>query len=531
MSKFTKLIKRFHRDQSGAFAIMFAVSSVTLIAMGGAAVDFVSIDQARSRAQQALDAATLSLQQDIYQSNAKNNIQSKAEKLLIERVGKAGENIKIDKTTISTQNGSLYLQASLDVPLYFVALLGIKDAKVVVESQAIRQKQYLEVAFVLDNSGSMGSSGRMTNLKAATRTATKILFYGGDPKPAGAKKSDKTKVAIVPFDHFVNVGIDNKDALWMDQKGASKVSRENFDDDDNENTKFKGRVNRFALYDALQGTSWEGCVEARRGNLSINDTPPNTKKPNTLFVPVFAPDNPDDGWNFSNNYIKDDGGSCKNNPKLWTLSDREAQERLCKYANAKPLSYKNGPNADCVKSPILPLTDDIENLGSFDKAITGMQPSGYTNIHQGVIWGLRTLSPSAPFKTGRPYDPDTSKVLIVMTDGDNTFRTSNNMNQSSHLSAYGHRWTKRLGYGVTGVNANKSPRDVMNQLTIKSCESAKKLGMSVYTVGLSASSSNKKMLTACASSKEHAFFPKKAADLNGVFKEIAGELSALRIQY
>ncbi|TGT17906.1 hypothetical protein EN817_31760, partial [Mesorhizobium sp. M3A.F.Ca.ET.174.01.1.1] len=41
------------------------------------------------------------------------------------------------------------------------------------------------------------------------------------------------------------------------------------------------------------GTGWKGCVEARPGALNIADTPPDPSKPDTLFVPYFAPDDPD----------------------------------------------------------------------------------------------------------------------------------------------------------------------------------------------------------------------------------------------
>ena len=41
-------------------------------------------------------------------------------------------------------------------------------------------------------------------------------------------------------------------------------------------------------------TGWKGCVEARPGAFNISDTPPDPSKPDTLFVPYFAPDDPGD---------------------------------------------------------------------------------------------------------------------------------------------------------------------------------------------------------------------------------------------
>ena len=52
-------LRKFGRDESGAFAILFGIMAVVLIAAGGSSVDFVAIQQARKTAQLSLDAATL----------------------------------------------------------------------------------------------------------------------------------------------------------------------------------------------------------------------------------------------------------------------------------------------------------------------------------------------------------------------------------------------------------------------------------------------------------------------------------------
>ncbi|NGP17361.1 TadE/TadG family type IV pilus assembly protein [Devosia aurantiaca] len=65
MSQFTKLLRRFGRDERGVFAVIFGLMAIVLIALGGAVVDYVSLEQTRARAQTALDAAALALQRDI----------------------------------------------------------------------------------------------------------------------------------------------------------------------------------------------------------------------------------------------------------------------------------------------------------------------------------------------------------------------------------------------------------------------------------------------------------------------------------
>ena len=169
-----------------------------------------------------------------------------------------------------------------------------------------------------------------------------------------------------------------------------------------------------------------------------------------------------------------------------------------------------------------------------------MVANGNTNIHQGVIWGFHALSPTEPLAEGRGYDTATSKVMIVMTDGENVFNTANNMNGSSILQAYGYyyntppggpayqRKNTRLGYGVTG---NWQMNAIMNTLTEESCQAAKDEHIKIYTVGLNPpNEATRQMLTNCASAPSMAYFPNQPSELNTVFTTIAEQLAELRIE-
>src|SRR5690606_39208736 len=67
----------------------------------------------------------------------------------------------------------------------------------------------LELALALDNTGSMSSSNKMTELKKATKSLLDTLYKA-------AKKNDDIKVSIVPFATAVNVGTTNVNATWLD---------------------------------------------------------------------------------------------------------------------------------------------------------------------------------------------------------------------------------------------------------------------------------------------------------------------------
>ena len=54
MRQLASLLHRFRRDESGAFAVIFGLMAIVLVAFSGAVVDYVSMEQVRNRAQIAL---------------------------------------------------------------------------------------------------------------------------------------------------------------------------------------------------------------------------------------------------------------------------------------------------------------------------------------------------------------------------------------------------------------------------------------------------------------------------------------------
>ncbi len=283
--------------------------------------------------------------------------------------------IAIDKVEIDTEAGRLMISAKISRPTLFVRLVGVNEMKAILISEATRAKNRLEVAMVLDNSGSMQSYGRMTALKTAAKLAVDILS-GGDSNP------EKVFIGLIPFNQYVNIGTKDRKKKGVDYQGKSPLSWDNFDDDNNPSTghdtsKPSDRLNRLAKYAAIPNVSWKGCVEARShdtskpesARLDVNDVEPNYDAlpgydyGETLFVPVFEPDLPD--WNKwdRRGYIKDTKGGCK-----WHNNDRVRQEKDCKY-NGQWVNFGGGengqgPNAGCGDAEVLPLTNVMSAVKS-----------------------------------------------------------------------------------------------------------------------------------------------------------------------
>jgi Flp pilus assembly pilin Flp len=624
LQRFKTLLKRFQRDERGAFLVLFGVLAIVLIATSGAVVDYTQIEQARTRAQNALDAAALGLQPHVFDKSpvwTKQNFIDQANLLLSERTADMNITSTVTDATINVANGQLILSARITVPTSFVALVGIEDVNATLVSEATRKRLNIEVAMVLDNSGSM-SGTRMTNLKQAANDATDILFDNQDTQP-------NVYISIIPFTQYVNVGTANRTASWMSQTGASSISHLNFDDDDDEDTPFTATVDRWALYDGFNNKPWTGCVEARITPYDTDDTVPNPAVPDTMFQPVFAPDSS------INNYLTDDpyicynrgscnwvqtrtgcnnGGSnctgptttaamytdkdgavsgstvytypetadvCKcdvipadsnritnatnnttqtgtgsNRTRVQTrncayrydagasyanLSVKELQERLCKYKGTTPSG--TGPNSDCPATSILPLNNVRATVKS---RINAMVASGTTNIEQGTVWGFHSLSPTEPLTEGRSYEEPTSKVMIIMTDGENVVNyaaySSSNPYGSSSWNAWGFRSNKRL------LTESTTPKDSVatsaqfhgevNRRTELACSNAKARGILVYSIGLSVpNNTTRTMLQNCATptttangvTTVYSYFPTTPSELITVFTDIAAQLAELRL--
>lgn len=650
MTSLTQLLKRFAKDEGGVFAVLFGLMAIVLIAMGGAVVDYVTLEQTRTRAQTALDAAALALQPEIFETGYTDaKVKAQALAIVKDRIGDAEiiDSVEITQVTANATDGSLYFRAHFTVPTMFVSLVGVNTLSASVESEATRKKLALEVMMVLDNSGSMASESRMTNLVAAAKCATNILMYdktvdsGNTCLPAsGATLVDNVKVGIVPFTMFVNVGTSNANASWIDRYNASAIANDNFDNDDDEDSlpiSLSGYSfpTRFDLF-AATGESWRGCVEARPHTktgsgsseyLDTDDTPPSSG--NSLFVPLFSPDLADGVG--GNSYLNDAPAICDRpaqgnttceevqtrscswwgcsttsdtfTPKgptnftssskfprgiyaghapscscrtwgswsSWSsdkrsrtcsgggyvptgLSTRELQERVCKYyAGVSGSTFSYGPNADCTRTAILPLTS---NPTTVINTINSMQAEGGTNIHMGAVWGFRALSPGAPFTQGAPYGESTSKVMIVMTDGENTAynlsthcnSTQRSLDGNCYNSAYGFQYNSSNS-STTSTSGGSVPRmgnpsnvsnttlvQDMNQRTIDTCANAKAAGITIYTIGLATDKVDQStpdvvraMLRSCATSTDRARFPDVPSDLKSTFESIANDLAALRL--
>ncbi|MDX2307316.1 MAG: TadE/TadG family type IV pilus assembly protein [Hyphomicrobium sp.] len=538
-----RLIVRFERDERGLTAVIFGILFTVLFLMAAVVIDYSRALQEYQREQAAVDAAALAASHYLGLGN-EDEVGEEVARRFFKANMEPGSTAEID-VDLDGSAGTVTAQARNDFKTTLIAAAAqgsvARDTMPIgARTLIVKGTGTIEVAMALDNSGSM-SGTKIEALKDAAHDLVGIVF-------AGADQDNDVKVALVPFAASVNVGADQVDQGWIYQGPESGLS----------SPLFTGSSSRFDILSQM-GRSWGGCVEARAAPYDTSDTAPDQNTVATMFVPMFAPDEPDDGNasnagystdggdsnGYNNNYIPDFGGVCPTPEQQcirWRTTNgvrtcrtygpvpipvAEAQSRSCKYQSATPSTFEGaapGPNALCTTPPILPLTG---NRGAIDDAITNMVASGNTNISEGTMWAWRTISPGLPFPEGRSYDDqENRKVLIVMTDGDNVHSAKSQHNRSVY-AAYGMGSQNRLGTTYTNASFNTQ----LNSKTLAACSNAKAQGITVYTVafGTEISSTGLSLLRSCAQSKDHAFLARDETALIQAFQQIGREIAKLRV--
>ena len=410
MPAFPGALVRFLRDRKeGNFSMMFAVMTVPLLAAVAFTVDYNNMLRLRGELQNASDAATLYAAR-FYELNKALPPLSEINDFLAAN----GDFEGLVVTGYGFEDNEVKLDTRITyLPLIMSAVVNQNYDMDVRSAAFISPDTRIEVALVLDNTGSMASQGKIGGLKVAATNFTNTLFDA-------VKPTVSVKVGVVPFAQYVNVGTGNRNAAWMDVPADTA------------------------------SLTWRGCAGSRGSasdKLALTDDTPSERFPGIM-------------------------------------------------------------NATCPR-PLLPLSESRADVLA---KIDDMNASGMTYIADGVMWGLRVLSPAAPFTEG--VDPATTeavvrKIMVVMTDGENT-RAPNFPVSADH-------------------NGTKMSR--ADSWTQQACNYSRQQGVEVFTVtyGTQVPISAKNLMKRCASSPANFYDAASTDKLDEVFQEIALNLTRLRL--
>ena len=575
----------FVRARGGNVAMMWALMGAVLVGLIGVTVDFTRAQAIRAQMQNAADGAALVAERSSNLTLAERTAAARA--FFDAEMGDLAGSTTLTVTQL--HDGGHRVEARMPMPVSLARIVSGRDWQLGVNSEAeANASPPIEVALVLDNTGSMRND--MGALRSAAETlVTDIMRLDGDT----------VHVALVPFVAQVNIGNGARQMQWMDTAGTAPYNGELLEDRTIANRArttsganqtgsncqlistlpFSGytgpyrinwvrsgsrcyaftpdNINYFELFNMIPNVSWGGCVEARPEPYDISDDPPNPANPATMFVPFFWLDTAD---GYSNSYLTDTIGditsatmSSANSNSATTQQQREARMfNVFKYRNQSASISTSapdvrGPNRGC-PTPIVPLTNNESAVVSAIRAMTYWNGGG-TNQAEGLAWGWRVLSPTEPFTEGRPYGNDVRKVIVLMSDGENTNVGSDPVFASDY-SAYNHLglWRDYAGgniltqlldsilHGIMPAQYRRNISTSNNYVTYvngrqqRLCTAIKATGIEIYTVIFrETDATTVQMMRNCASSAQHFYRADNAEQLASAFNAIGSGIGALRL--
>jgi len=544
----------FVSDDGGNTIMIFGLSLMPVMLMLGATADFTLYTTTRAALQQATDSAVLTVASKMTDATTAAQAKSQAEVVLRSQYRMASATVT--DATISTDRQTFCATAQVTIRNSFMQMAQLATLTSSVRScgnlaGGVDPTTSYEIALVLDNSGSMASSaGGVSKMEALRDAATSFVntMYS---------KSNNVKMSVTPFAAGV-VALDPTDAdsrnkPWIDKQGDSSQHWIVFGGKSNANA--QGFTNRFGVFDKLKTLNpawdWGGCLEQPKYPLNVNEAGPSPSDPETLFVPYLAPDEPNN-TSYSNNYLSDSSTACSGS----VTGDWNKLTRTCKYKTPIKSDGGSGPNSFCPDhstQTLLPLTTTKSVItGKINQLVEG----GNTNLHEGFMWGWRTLSPNQPFAGGRPYSaPQNRKIIVFMTDGFNNWKSRTNTVTGSTYQAAGYysyngQKNERFPSGSHGNNvdyqsqlkvANNSStdyhdmsRDMQDELTLEACINAKAAGIEVFTIGFSTKgdpidAQGLNLMKNCATNADHYYKAEDSSQLNAAFASIGIGLGKLRL--
>ena len=515
LKRFCQACHRALKDERGGMGMFMAVGAVAFVGIAGISVDAMRGYLVQSRLSSALDAAGLAGARVMYSDTRDADIQMYFDANFPD--GYLGATVTGPIFTFYPSNEVITLTAEATIGTTLTQVLGYDNLTVAATSEITRQTELLDVVLAIDMSGSMNwdidgnntsvvADRRITLATNAAKDLVDILYGTDDLAPL-------LKIGVVPWSGKVNImnpnipfnagatttvsvpsftnpitGLAQSEVYVPNNAPVPLLSTppaaEPFDDDNGNGVRNFGEdytdVNGNGHYDV----EWQGCVFARYLSGGVgNDA-------DMMVGPAIGVGGKD--W------------------PAWEVIDWQGEP----VAGSSPKCPLASGGYECTSC----LSHGITPLQTTKAAITGAindltSPGGSTEMLGGLAWAWRTLVPAAPFTEADP-DPEgqRTQAIILLTDGEYTGWS-------------GDGYKTQLGFNTAAQTlANQRLRDLSTVI--------KESGVVIYTIQFAADSPTlEPSMKDVASGPDSPFYNKAptAAELQEVFKEVANDLSQLRV--
>jgi Flp pilus assembly protein TadG len=530
-------------DRRGGVATFLAAMIIPLVAFTGLAVDTARGYLMKSRLNYALDAAALAGGREMADEVKRD---AAIEKFFKANFPDGYMGATIDGPIINADpvEKTIQLSASADMETSLMRVLGIQSMAVAASTEVKLSSRNIEVAVVLDITGSMAGT-KIDDLKAAATDLVDIVVQD-------QQTPHYSKVALVPYSMGVNVG-SYADAVRGPVESAKAITGA---------TKTSPVVITAPAHGFVNGN--KVVIVDVNGMTQVNSTTSGTEytvtsaTTNTFALRNAANSANIDGTGYSTytsggtvgrmcttpgcQYFKfdADSGADRIHRISTCVTERiggEAYTDVAPSTSYVGLNYPNYPYGIsvptvanrhlCVSNQIVPLSSDKTLLAD---EINNFVAAGSTAGHIGIAWGWYMISPNFaylwPDADQKPADydaPELLKVAVIMTDGEfNTIYNSGVIAQNSGSNS---------GSANYKINADGSNGQSSLDQAELLCAAMKTAKVEVYTIGFQVGSSAavQQTLSNCATDASHAYLAADGDELKTVFKTIAMNISRLRL--
>lgn len=553
--------RRFIKREDGSLLVFGLFLFSTFFLMGGMAVDVMRAENKRTALSQALDRCALNaaaLRQTLDPETVVRDC--------VDRVGLLPQLTDVNVTN-GTGQRSVEAIGDYELETFFMGASGIEEIDLNARSVAEQRATNIEIAMVLDVSGSMNNNSRLSGLKTAARNFVSTVL---------ANNNNKISIAMVPYNGQVNLGpalaakynIANQHGLGTTANGnMATVNCVDMPSSVYDETGISRTLE-------MQATGWADAFSTMAfeyGN-SMSDWP--TTYSSTSRAPnganVWCPPSssnivrmPDDNITALHTYINNltaIGATSINAGMKWggALLDPQARSVVNEFvdANVVPPEFRDRPfdysKRDALK--IILLLSDGENFG--DVRINNSYRTGPSPIFKGTDGNY-----SIRHVTGRPSTAGTNEYWVPHRNsgagewraqawgGSTSTTTTTPMTwqqvwQEMRVSYVAwHFYARALGTNSTTRNStyttwwnnfrtqrgSSTSTPEMDDELDEICDETKEEGVLIYSVAFSAPTRGVTTLRNCASSDGHFFNSTNNTALNAAFQAIATNITQLRL--
>jgi len=513
-----KHLKIFIReDERGAMTWLMLVLFIGILLLTGVSLDLAKHESERADLQSAMDRGVLacaSLRQssDDCDTIIKTFVNTRS-------LSNYAANVQtVSNLTLNSRD--VAAQAEFDMGTDFMGMVGVPTLDVGASTRAIERKTNVEISLVLDISGTMRwrngnnnpppGQSRIELLKPAARAfIDKVTENGTNPN---------VTMNIIPYAGNVNPGKE----MFAKLGGVRYLSEEDAALEMSEGT----QIDEGGFYQSENGIKvdvgqWfevagqsqtiSSCLEVRASDFP-SATP--TAGDSTLGLPNaggYAQVPHFNVWGFSDveNAVMDWG---------WCPIDEQEDG-----TGSMAIKYMSS-DADALKDYIsqMMLHDGTSTYIGMKYGLALLNPDESARINS-----LSSVGNSYPNRPAAWNDENTMKIIVLMTDGMYNAQWRPSVPLDKENDIFIPRADGNIGSGSPKIAGLSSQGDI-DGVYNDTCDAAKAMGVTVFTIAFDAPGGPADQMRRCATSTSH-FFNIEALEIDDAFSAIAGTIQKLKL--